>query len=133
MPSENYIWKLFARCLNGEASAEESARLHQLLRADESLQQRYDILKQFWSSSQNNSFENVDEAKIERIIRKAQEADSLSSRQQKERRKLRIRRRAQLFIGLAVLIASALVYVSFEKQNNHNTSSAVQPEKQRSE
>ena len=130
MPSENYIWKLFARCLNGEASAEESARLHELLRGDESLQQRYDILKQFWCSSPTNSFENIDEAKIQRIIRKAQEADGLSSRQQKERRKLRTRRKAQLFMGLAVLITCTLIYISFEKRNNSNTSSVVQPEKQ---
>ena len=129
MPSENYIWKLFARCLNGEASAEESVRLHELLSADESLQQRYEILKQFWNSPQTNSFENVDEAKIERIIKKAQEADGLSFRQQKERRKRRTRRRAQLVMGLAVLAASALVYISLEKRNN-NTSSTAQAEKQ---
>jgi ferric-dicitrate binding protein FerR (iron transport regulator) len=117
--------------MSGEASIEESGRLHELLNSDESLQQRYEILKQFWNSSQTNSVDTGDdEAQIARILKKAQEADDKSTQQHRLRRKRRIRRRVQLFVGFAVLLCgAALFYFSLERSTNEKATSKAQPEK----
>ena len=66
MHSENFTWQLIARSLSGEASADETRLLIDVLKQDELLQQQYDILKQFWSSS-NTHQSNMNE-EIERNI-----------------------------------------------------------------
>jgi ferric-dicitrate binding protein FerR (iron transport regulator) len=52
MTSSNRIWFLMARCLNGEALPEENEELAALLRADETLQQQYDLLRGIWGLEQ---------------------------------------------------------------------------------
>ena len=52
MTSSNHIWFLMARCLNGEATPEETAELDALLAADEALQQQHALLRNMWQLEQ---------------------------------------------------------------------------------
>ncbi|MEO8711139.1 MAG: FecR family protein [Parafilimonas sp.] len=81
MSSNNFIWQLMSRCLSGEASAEEVALFEEVLKKDESLQQRYQILKQFWSCAHSFSISEDEKNKkqINTILKKAYEADILNT------------------------------------------------------
>ena len=73
MDNSEKIWQLIARTLNGEASSEEREELQQALRADESLQQQYDLLSRVWAQK-HEDFEDLETAhnSVSRIINKAE-------------------------------------------------------------
>jgi transmembrane sensor len=50
MQYSNDLWKLMARCLSGEASAEERDELMHAMRTDELMQTQYDLLSRFWQT-----------------------------------------------------------------------------------
>ena len=134
MQSENYIWKLFARCLNGEASPEEIGRFHELLNADESLQQRYEILKQFWSASHIESTDPLEAPphteQIARILKKAHEADGSQYSETRAGKTLRRRRIIRILAAGSVLLGVlSVVYFVRNKGENEKITSRPQPEK----
>lgn len=67
------VWSLIARSLNGEATPGEQEELIAILRADEALQQQYDLLSHIWKAKEPFQQETDDSASstVSRIINKA--------------------------------------------------------------
>src|SRR5947207_1502567 len=105
MESSERIWQLMARSLNNEISETEQEELFQLLADDQSLNQRYELLKRAWREEHNPS-EDEDDAKahISKIIYRAKtETGDLSISRR------RTRRRRLIPVALALL---AIVLIS---------------------
>ncbi len=122
MHSENFIWQLASRSLSGEASCEEVALLEETLKQDESLQQRYEILKQFWHSSHPLTTSNDESKKhIARILEKAYKADVLNENLVIETKRLRYRKIFRNFLRSAAVIIFLIVgLVLFNKKGNYS-------------
>ena len=123
MNSSNFKWQLMSRCLSGEASAEETALFEEALKKDESLQQRYQILKQFWSSAQPFTISENEENKkqINTILEKAYEADILNSDLTKNRILIRGNFFKILISGAAAIIILLTGFFLINKKNSPNT------------
>jgi hypothetical protein len=123
MNSSNFKWQLMSRCLSGEASAEEIALLEEALKKDDSLQQRYQILKQFWSSAQPFTISENEENKkqINTILEKAYEADILNSDLTKNRILIRGNFFKILISGAAAIIILLTGFFLINKKSSPNT------------
>src|SRR5258706_9986437 len=121
MHSENHIWPLISRCLSNEASADEIALLTDILQKDEWLQQRYEILKQFWHSSHLLTAPEDEENKkhIARILEKAHSADtSNSSAALKKKRPGQRKFFRTALSSAAIIIFISIAFLFFTKKQN---------------
>jgi ferric-dicitrate binding protein FerR (iron transport regulator) len=78
MDSGNSIWQLISRSLSGEISQGEFIVLQEILKKDQLLQQQYDILQQFWHSSNLRAAakDEEDDKRIAAILEKTKKATS---------------------------------------------------------
>lgn len=115
MHSENLIWQFISRTLTGEASQEEITVLNEALQKDESLQQRYEILKQFWHCAHSSAIsENEEnENRIAEIFEKAN--INISNNNIAFVRKRRHRKRSRVFFGSLAIIAISFASWFFYK------------------
>jgi ferric-dicitrate binding protein FerR (iron transport regulator) len=126
MHSENYIWTLISRCVSHEASAEEIALLNDVLQKDEWLQQRYEILKQFWRSSHSLTTPEDEENKkhIARILEKAYRADISNSNSVLKKQRLSQRKNFRVVLSSAAVIIFIIIgFILFTKKQDQNLSS----------
>ncbi|MEO8403230.1 MAG: FecR domain-containing protein [Chitinophagaceae bacterium] len=110
MESPERIWQLMARALNNEVSSVEQEELSCFLANDESLQQRFELLKRAWRE-EHDLYEDEDDAKahISKIIYKAKtETEDLFIPSSRRRRR---RRLVPISIALLIILAGTLFFV----------------------
>lgn len=77
MDNKDRIWRLMARSLSGEASAEESSELSNYLHYEPELQQQYHMLKKLWDVNaelHSTSIQDTNEkTRVKSILKKAEE------------------------------------------------------------
>lgn len=121
MESSEYIWQLMARALSNEISPGEQEELFIILSENDSLQQRFELLKRAWHEEHDAS-ENEEVAKehISKIIYKAKtetETDDLSVVPRRKRR----RRVLTLSLLLIILLAGGSIFFF----NSHASTSSA--------
>jgi transmembrane sensor len=110
MESPERIWQLMARALNNEVSSVEQEELSCFLSNDESLQQRFELLKRAWRE-EHDLYEDEDDAKahISKIIYKAKtETEDLLIPSSRRRRR---RHLVPVSIALIIILAGTLFFV----------------------
>ena len=122
MHSEDFIWQLVSRSLSGEASAEEISFLEDALHKDESLQQQYEILKQFWRSSYPPTIPDAEENKkqVTRMLEKAHNASAFNSTPAKRKRLPRKNFFKVLLGSAAIIIFFGIWFFLSDKTNNRD-------------
>lgn len=121
MLANNLQWQLMSRYLTGEASAEEIALFEDFLKRDESLQQRYEILNQFWhlphSFITHENEEN--KAHINAILEKAYKETFINKNIIIKRKRLW---QKGVFISSAAVVIFLLTgFFLFNKQDKDNS------------
>jgi ferric-dicitrate binding protein FerR (iron transport regulator) len=122
MHSEDFIWQLVSRTLSGEASIEEISFLEDVLKKDESLQQQYEILKQFWRSSHPAIIPDAEENKkqITRMLEKAHSTGAFDGKPAKRKRLTRKNFFKILTGSAAAIIFFGLWWFFLSDNNSHD-------------
>ncbi len=119
MHPSNELWILMARCLSGEASAEEENKFLNSLKQNHVLQQQYDMLLQFWKKNDKDNFSqssNKDVTHILALAKKYVDDDNIVVIEKNFGR----RRFAKILYSVAAVIILLIAGVWFFSNKNFN-------------
>lgn len=117
----NRIWILMSRSLNGEAGAADEKELEQLLQADPSLQQQYQMMRALWQSTTPEA-DTEKEVNVSRILQLARVQEAVADVEAAEPVK------AKRFTLQRIAIATAAVAACAAGIFIYNTYSITAPE-----
>lgn len=119
MQSENFKWQLIARCLSNEASPEEITMLNEYLEKDTSLQQQYNILRQYWNFPQSTGTfkEDKTETQISGILAKANIITNSYDHLRLKRTRLKRRRIFSISFVAFVALLSGIIAFNLNKKD----------------